>query len=856
MSATGSTIGFDRALHQALPHPLAHAYRKAYNSSSPKDLHDNACLFGLCLLRFLAAAGLAMLRDLQVVLEREEAELLAKLDRPAEGDWHRALLRSVERCRERKPAANSPAELLEVYLHGKREASRSALPESLGQLLSHVEKKPVVRKVATADDFLLTLIRYRNDTMGHGAVLPEEINQANGEAVLRAITELAREQPLGADWDLKYVARSMLTPTAVECQLIHLMGPDWLRDAPISYPRGYPAPAAGHVVLLPRHAGLLHLDLHPLVVFHADRVHFFNGLRGKAPGYLDYETAQKVSIANLATDYAEWKQFFGSAATGSETSKVPAQDDVAPPLAPSPAPSSRFRFDRRLGRGGMGEVWCGYDEMLKRQVAIKRIRPEVVGRADMDRRFLQEARDAARLAHPNIVPILSVDSDVHGPFLVLEYVEGGSLRQALDRGPLQLPVALAYLRQMLQALQHAHEHGLIHRDVKPENILLSKAGVPKLGDFGLAWLVEEQEDGEPRLEAPGEGTSKYMAPELRDRHEPPSPKSDLFALGMTFAEMLTGRPPGRMSESKTPSSVLPLLRKLTHADPNLRYDTAAAALHDCLELERALELAGRTEEETAARIRQTARQAFQLLADNRLIDAQAGFERILAEDPDSPQGLTGLLLQHVLAGDMEQSAARYRALAERGVDDPLFVRFRDFIQAIPNPAAVHITPQALPFSYRTADLRQGRFVKELTELAGDTVNLGDVGEVLVELAQRPPGRAVRHEAPDKGQHLLQFELDRVRVNALFRFRIKSRSLFAGARLLAADLTLTIHAESFATYRLVRYLASNLMTRYGRPPSDWARPAAAEHFGLDLERERTARNLLTCDVRALIQTALH
>lgn len=855
MSANDVEIAFNRDLHQAFPNPLAHAYRKAYNSASPKELHDNACLFGLCLLRFLSALGLALLRDLRVTLNREEADLLEKLDRPSEGDWHRWLERSTLRWRESQAPPDSLGGLLDAYLYDRRDAARSDLPGALGQLLSHVDRKTVVRRDANAHDFLLTLIRYRNDTMGHGAVLPEEINQANGEAILRAATELAATLPLGDAWELKQVAKSSLGPTSVDCQLIHLMGPDWLRGAPVSYPRGYPAPLAGHVVLLSHRDGDRHLDLHPLLVFQNERVLFFNGMRGKSPTYLEYDTAQKVSLEALAQDYREWKGHFGGVSEAvSEDSASKGTPEPAPrPDEPSaqqslPPSGERFRFDRLLGQGGMGEVWSAYDQALKRQVAIKRVRGELLGSTLVNRRFLQEARDAARLGHPNIVPILSVDSDSQGPYLVLEYMEGGSLRQLLKKGQLQLPFALAYLRQLLQALEHAHEHGLIHRDVKPENILLTKAGVPKLADFGLAWFFEDRQGEDLRVESTGEGTRTYMAPELRDDAAAPTPQSDLYSLGVTFYEMLTARSPQRIEEKRVPSSALPLLRKLVQTDPNLRYDTAKAALHDCLELERALELAGRTQEETLGRIRKTAEQSFQLLTEGRPIDAQAGFERILAEDPEDPHALTGLLFVSLMAGDMERSAARYRALVAAGAEDAAFARFRTFIDGIPMPAVVSMTPQPLPYSYRLADLRQGHLVKDLVEFSADTLNLGDVGEILVELCQQRPGRSAEHNLSAADRHHLRFNLDQVQVEADFRYRIKPRAFFLPPRLLATDVTLTISGERFEIYRFVRFLTSSLAQRFNRSATDLVRPQSSQMFGHDVLKMQQQWERLTCNLR--------
>lgn len=886
MSGHDATIAFNRELHQALPTPLAHAYRKAYNSQTPKELHDNACLFGLCVLRFAAALGMALMRELRVALTREESELLDKLDRPAEGDWHRWLCRAVERLRESSSGLDSLGAGLEAYVTRKRDAAHSELPAALGQLLSHLENKAVVRKDATPQDFLLTLIRYRNDTIGHGAVLREELNQTHGEAILRAATELAATLPLGEQWELAYIAKSSLGSTAVECQIVHLTGPDWLRGAPMSFPRGFPAPLPGHVVVLAKPDGSRHVDLHPLLVFHHERVLFFNSLRGRNPGYLEYDSAQKTTVESAAPDYSDWKNHFGAASDDGS-----ARADVQPPSLTQPLPpGQRFRFERLLGRGGMGEVWLGYDELLRRPVAIKRIRSELVGSGAIDRRFLQEAQDAARLSHPNIVQILNVDRDAEGLYLVLEFMEGGNLRELMRTSPLQLPIALAYLRQMLQALAHAHEHGLLHRDVKPENILLTKANVPKLADFGLAWLHEEDDDnGEgsgrspdrarapteglprstpldletsgqsggsvrrpattrpPREESLGEGTRLYMAPELRDRRAAPSAQSDLYALGVTFYEMLTARSPQHIDERKIASPALPLLRRLTHPDPNFRYDSAATALHDCVELERAMELAGRTQEETANRIAKTAEQSFGLIREGRMVDAQAGFQRILAEDPEYARAHIGLLLGHLISGDMEQAASRFRALATSECDDPVFVRFRGFIEQIQTPTQLRMTPQPLPFSYRIADLHRGQFVKELVEFSAATVNLGDAGEVLIEMFQRRPDHRAEYAPLPPHGHRLKFDLDTVEVRADFQFRMRPKTLFFPPRLLAADVALEIRADPFETYRFVRYLTYSLHQRYRRTLADLIRPESAAAFGCAAQAAREAWDRLHCNV---------
>ena len=878
MHSNAAPLVFDQTLHLGLPTPLAGAYRKAFNSQSPKELHDNACLFGLSLLRFSAFLGLALFRELQPSLNAEEKVLLEKLDRPSEGDWLAWANRAVKRIREAKQRAGELAGAFDAFWQLRLDAARSEVPTTVETLLTHLEKKTVVRRHAEPPEFFLALVRYRNDTIGHGAGLSDEKNQAHGEAILRAASQLAGEMPLPTVWEMKYLAGTTLGPTSVQCQIIGLTGPQWLREPAVSYPRGYPAPLSEHVVLLAKETRE-HLDLHPMIVFHNERALVFNGLRGKSPTYLDYESGQKLAIDNLAADYQVWKASFGS-------SSPPAVDagaaDSGSASFASPLPelsTRRFRFDRLLGRGGMGEVWLAYDNTLKRQVAVKRVRQSLLGYEQIERRFLQEARDAARLNHPNIVPILSIESDDQGTFLVLENMEGGSLRRQLQQVPLQLPLALSYVRQMLQALEHANHHGLVHRDVKPENILFTRAGVPKLADFGLAWLIDQAtEDGsnepaetseaieptdsdQPAKEPPGEqkradeqeadeparvgrvreGTRAYLAPEVRSAAALPSPQSDLYSLGVTFYEMLTARPPGTLDMKRVPSIVVPLLRKLTHPDPNLRYASAQIAAADSVELERALEIAGRTNEETAARIKRTAEQALQLLADGRTADAQAACERILAEEPDNAAAQTGLLLIQLTAGEMELAAKRYRALRAAGCDAPVFRRLDAWFESIAAPTILHRTLRPLPCSYRIDELRTGRQAKELIELAADTVNLGDCGELLIELCASRSGASWECHRCDPEQVELLFALPGVSIQADFRFEVKRGSWFSGPRLLDADLTLTISAERFEIYRLAKYLGGRLSGRYRRPAADWIRPESAARFGYDAQAARQEWN---------------
>jgi serine/threonine protein kinase len=852
MSLDTLHVSFDRALYQKLPNPLSLLYRKTFNSSTVKDFHDNALHLGLCLLRILAMTALALWREQRLSIGKEEEELLVKTRRPSEGIWHQWLTRSLVRFRKQQGPAGGLAGQLEEYVHARRGSGQSELPAGVGQLLSYLEKKPVVRQHATVHDFLEALIRYRNETLGHGAVLDEETNQANGQAILRGVEEMARALPLWDEWDLKSVSQVTLEATAVVCRFINLMGPDWLREPPVSFPRGFPAPLPSHVVLVPRKPGEQHLDLHPLLVFHKDCALFFNGFKGRSPSFLDYYSGQPQRLDPLGQDYDEWENSLGATSrerprSGTVFSKEARPADGAMEVLSA---GPQFRLERRLGHGGMGEVWVAYDEILKRNVAIKRIRAELLGRPEISRRFLQEARHVARLNHANIVPILTIDSDANGPYLVLEYLEGGSLRQRLETGSLPILEALSFLRQLLAALQQAHDQGVIHRDIKPENILLTRAGLPKLADFGLAWMLEEA-DSEAIEVGYREGTRAYLAPELASGSEPPSPRTDLYSLGLTFYEMLTGLPAVPLRENKVPSLVLPLLRKMTSVNPNLRYDSAAACLKDCLELERALELADRTSAETRDRINKTLDKAFALLGERKLVDAQAALERILAEDPDNPRGASGMLLLHLMAGDMPESATRYRALLAAGSNDAVFQRLHDFFATIRRPTVLDITPLPMPFSYQVGGLLNGQFDKDLVECSSDTLNLGDVGELLVELVQRSRAdHSVRYEPLGGDAHKLLLQLEGIKVDGEFRIRRRPRGLLRPAKLLGMHLRLTIDAEAFDVYRLVRYLTHRLAQTFKRPLNNWIDPVLAESFGCDAAQALEQWRRLGCDFQRI------
>jgi eukaryotic-like serine/threonine-protein kinase len=209
--------------------------------------------------------------------------------------------------------------------------------------------------------------------------------------------------------------------------------------------------------------------------------------------------------------------------------------------------AGRYRLDRRIGRGGMGTVYAAYDIALERKVAAKLLREDLVDGPSAAARFQSEARLAAALAHPNVVIVYDIGVTPSGrAFFVMELLEGITLREELQRnGRMQPARGLHLLSGICAAVAAAHERQLIHRDLKPDNIILShqhSREVPKVLDFGLAKALEASGGGTQTKAGLVAGTPQYMAPEHLRGGEP-SPDWDLWALSVIAFEMMTGAPP-------------------------------------------------------------------------------------------------------------------------------------------------------------------------------------------------------------------------------------------------------------------------------------------------------------------------
>ena len=265
--------------------------------------------------------------------------------------------------------------------------------------------------------------------------------------------------------------------------------------------------------------------------------------------------------------------------------------------------ADRYQLERRLGVGGMATVQLAMDTRLERHVAVKLLAEHLAEDASFVSRFRREALAAARLVHPNIVQVFDfgLDEETHRNFIVMEFVDGESCAEILrDRGTLKADEAVEILAQSCRGLEYAHRHGVVHRDVKPGNLLLNRDGMVKLADFGIAKAAEQSD-----ITKVGSvlGTAAYLAPE-QARGEPAGPPADLYALGVVAYQLLAGRlpydaasltdlarlqetgPPPRLDElAPVPGALALAVAKALHRDPAQRYGDATemeTALRDGL----------------------------------------------------------------------------------------------------------------------------------------------------------------------------------------------------------------------------------------------------------------------------------
>jgi hypothetical protein len=247
--------------------------------------------------------------------------------------------------------------------------------------------------------------------------------------------------------------------------------------------------------------------------------------------------------------------------------------------------NGRYRLEAQIGKGGMSTVYRAFDTVLERPVAIKLMHREIASDSDQLERFRREARAVAQLSHPHIVTVIDAGEEAEGggdpthtatpcPYIVFEYVDGETLKALIRRaGPLEITEAIAYAIEIARALGAAHERHIVHRDVKPQNVLLTEEGTAKITDFGIARTLTEQG---LTLDGRVLGTTDYVSPEQALGHAVTG-QSDVYSLGVVLYEMLTGSVPfvGESPVAVAMRHVREEIPDLQHRRPEVSAATAA-----------------------------------------------------------------------------------------------------------------------------------------------------------------------------------------------------------------------------------------------------------------------------------------
>jgi serine/threonine protein kinase len=227
-----------------------------------------------------------------------------------------------------------------------------------------------------------------------------------------------------------------------------------------------------------------------------------------------------------------------------------------PPATPPERRIGKYIVKRELGRGGMGAVYLAEQPGLGREVAIKELIQSAIADPTALKRFMQEAQVMARASHPNLVQVHDLEQIGDANYIVLEFVRGKSLRDRLNESTLPLPQTFAVMHGALQALDYAHKRAIVHRDMKPENVLISEEGDVKVADFGIARLMDDSGAGSTATKTGTTvGTPQYMSPEQVASSKVDG-RSDLYSAGIMFYELVVGQPPFTASDADGPFTLM------------------------------------------------------------------------------------------------------------------------------------------------------------------------------------------------------------------------------------------------------------------------------------------------------------
>jgi WD40 repeat protein len=386
-----------------------------------------------------------------------------------------------------------------------------------------------------------------------------------------------------------------------------------------------------------------------------------------------------------------------------------------PTLTPAPVPPSPvmavvpgYEIVRELGRGGMGVVYEARQIGLNRQVALKMILAGAHASAAEFDRFRTEAEAIARLLHPNIVQVYETGKQAGLPYFSLEFCPGGSLDRKLDGTPWEPAPAAALIETLARAIQHAHEHRIVHRDIKPGNVLLAADGTPKVTDFGL---VKQLDNTRGRTQGATLGTPSYMAPEQAGTGPPVGPAADVYALGAVLYELLTGRPPFKGATEfdtimqvveqepvsptrlnpKTPRDLETVALKCLAKDPAKRYPSAAALAEDVRRFRANEPILARPAGAIEKAVKWAKRRpTVAMLSTAVVLSVAGGFAGVLYELRVAKEA-RGMAIQR--AEDLAKEQTRLRRELHQGdlLRADLFLQAKDFARAEPSLWRTHFT---------------------------------------------------------------------------------------------------------------------------------------------------------------------
>jgi serine/threonine-protein kinase len=424
---------------------------------------------------------------------------------------------------------------------------------------------------------------------------------------------------------------------------------------------------------------------------------------------------------------------------------------------------AHYRIERKLGAGGMGEVYLAQDLTLGRKVALKLLEPSLTGNESRQMRFVREAQLASALDHPNICTIHEVGEDNRHFFIAMQFVEGETLKRVIGGKPLSQETLLPISLQVADAISTAHAKGIIHRDIKPENIIITPRGQAKVLDFGLAKLLESSQDqGDAHLTMPGVvmGTPAAMSPE-QARGEAVDHRTDIFSFGVVLYEMATGRIPfdGRskadvlsslltqphVSALEVNKGIAPALSKVIdrtlEKDPNSRYQSMAEVLADLKQAEAdSAVTVQRSKSPPGPRIHQ--RTAIGIMVAALALIMIAGFviysRRTVPPSNKSIKSIAVLPFKPLVAENRDEAL-------ELGMADTL-------ISKLSNIRQVTVRPLSAVRQYRGLDqdaVAAGREQKVEAVLDGNIQKAGDKIRLSVRLVRVEDGREIWTEVFDE-----------------------------------------------------------------------------------------------------------